>query len=56
MRDSASLLSFITLVLNCGQGGKGAPVCEITRDKKIVWKWADHTLVKAPASVCVFGE
>lgn len=39
-----------------GQEGKGAHVAEVTREKKVVWKWADHTLVKALTTVRVIGE
>ena len=39
-----------------GQEGKGAHVCEVTREKKVVWKWADHALVKALTTVRVIGE
>lgn len=39
-----------------GQEGQGAHVFEVTRDKKVVWKWADHTLVKALTTVRVIGE
>ncbi len=34
-----------------GQEGKGAHAFEITRDKKVVWKWADHTLIKSLTTV-----
>jgi len=39
-----------------GQEGKGAHVFEVTRDKKVVWKWDDHTLVKSLTTVRVIGE
>ena len=39
-----------------GQEGKGAHIAEVTRDKKVVWKWADHALVKALTTVRVIGE
>jgi len=36
-----------------GQEGKGAHVFEVTRDKKVVWQWADHDLVKSLTTVRV---
>lgn len=36
-----------------GQEGKGAHAFEVTRDKKVVWQWADHTLVKSLTTVRV---
>jgi len=36
-----------------GQEGHGAHVFEVTRDKKIVWKWADHSLIKSLTTVRV---
>ena len=39
-----------------GQEGKGAHACEVTRDKKVVWKFADHDVVKALTTVRVIGE
>lgn len=36
-----------------GQEGKGAHAFEITRDKKVVWKWADHILIKSLTTVRV---
>ena len=39
-----------------GQEGKGAHVFEVTPDKKVVWTWADHTLVKSLTTVRVIGE
>lgn len=36
-----------------GQEGKGAHVFEVTRDKKVVWKWADHDLIKSLTTVRV---
>lgn len=39
-----------------GQEGKGAHAFEVTRDKKIVWKWDDHTLVKSLTTVRALGE
>ena len=34
-----------------GQEGKGAHAFEITRDKKVVWKWADHSLIQSLTTV-----
>jgi len=39
-----------------GQEGNGAHAFEITRDKKIVWKFADHDLVKLATNVKVLEE
>jgi len=39
-----------------GQEGRGAHVFEVTRDKKVVWKWDDHRLVQSLATVRVIGE
>ena len=39
-----------------GQEGKGAHAFEVTRDKKVVWKWDDHTLIKSLTTVRVIGE
>jgi len=36
-----------------GQEGKGAHAFEVTRDKKVVWKWADHNLIKSLTTVRV---
>ena len=33
------------------QEGKGAHAFEVTRDKKVVWKWADHDLIKSLTTV-----
>ncbi len=30
-----------------GQEGKGAHAFEVTRDKNVVWKWEDHSLIKS---------
>lgn len=38
-----------------GQEGKGAHAFEIARDKKVVWKFADHDLVKLATNVKVLG-
>ena len=35
------------------QEGKGAHAFEVTREKKIVWKWADHDLIKSLTTVRV---
>lgn len=39
-----------------GQEGKGAHAFELTRDKKVVWKWADHSLIKSLTTVRALGE
>ncbi len=39
-----------------GQEGKGAHAFEVTRDKKIVWKWEDHTFIKSLTTVRALGE
>jgi hypothetical protein len=39
-----------------GQEGKGAHAFEITRDKKVVWQWADHTLIQSLTTVRALGE
>lgn len=39
-----------------GQEGKGAHAFEVTRDKKVVWKWADHSLIKSLTTVRALGE
>ncbi|MBM3845343.1 MAG: hypothetical protein FJ405_03525 [Verrucomicrobia bacterium] len=39
-----------------GQEGKGAHAFEVTRAKKIVWKWADHSLIKSLTTVRALGE
>ena len=36
-----------------GQEGKGAHVFEVTRDKKVVWRWEDHGLIKSLTTVRV---
>jgi len=36
-----------------GQEGKGAHVFEVTRDKKVVWKWDDHSFIKSLTTVRV---
>jgi hypothetical protein len=39
-----------------GQEGKGAHVFEITREKRVVWKWADHDMVKSLTTVRVLDD
>ena len=39
-----------------GQEGKGAHAFEVTRDKKVVWKWDDHSTIKSLTTVRVLGE
>jgi hypothetical protein len=39
-----------------GQEGKGAHAFEVTRDKKVVWKWDDHRLIKSLTTVRVIDE
>jgi len=39
-----------------GQEGKGAHAFEVTRDKKVVWKWDDHSLIKSLTTVRVIEE
>jgi len=39
-----------------GQEGKGAHAFEVTRDKKIVWKWEDHSFIKSLTTVRALGE
>ena len=39
-----------------GQEGKGAHAFEVTRDKKVVWKWEDHVTVKSLTTVRIVGE
>jgi len=34
-----------------GQEGKGAHAFEVTREKKIVWKWDDHSFIKSLTTV-----
>jgi hypothetical protein len=36
-----------------GQEGKGVDAFEITREKKVVWRWADHNLIKSLTTVRV---
>lgn len=39
-----------------GQEGKGAHAFEVTRDKKVVWRWADHRHVRSLTTVRALGE
>jgi hypothetical protein len=39
-----------------GQEGKGAHAFEVTRDKKVVWQWSDHNLVKSLTTVRAIEE
>jgi outer membrane protein assembly factor BamB len=39
-----------------GQEGKGAHVFEVTREKKVIWKWDDHSFVKSLTTVRVLDE
>jgi hypothetical protein len=39
-----------------GQEGKGAHAFEVTRDKKVVWKWEDHSFIKSLTTVRALGE
>jgi outer membrane protein assembly factor BamB len=39
-----------------GQEGVGAHVFEVTRDKRVVWKWADHSLIKSLTTVRVLDR
>jgi hypothetical protein len=39
-----------------GHEGKGAHAFEVTRDKKVVWKWDDHRLIKSLTTVRVLDE
>jgi outer membrane protein assembly factor BamB len=41
-----------------GQEGKGAHAVEVTHDKekRVVWKWDDHSLIKSLTTVRVIGE
>lgn len=34
-----------------GQEGVGAHAFEVTRDKRVVWKWADHSLIRSLTTV-----
>jgi hypothetical protein len=39
-----------------GQEGRGAHAYEITRDKKVVWKWGDHSFIQSLTTVRALGE
>lgn len=39
-----------------GQEGRGAHAFEVTREKKVVWKWEDHSLIKSLTTVRALGE
>ena len=39
-----------------GSEGKGVHAFEVTRDKKVVWTFADHALVKSITMVTVLGQ
>ena len=39
-----------------GAEGKGAHAFEVTREKKVVWKFADHSLVKTATNVKVLDD
>ena len=39
-----------------GQEGKGAHAFEVTRDKKVVWAFKDHELVKSLTTVRVLDD
>ena len=39
-----------------GQEGKGAHAFEVTRDRKVVWKWEDHSIIKSLTTVRVLEE
>lgn len=39
-----------------GQEGKGAHAFEVTHDKKVVWKWDDHSSIKSLTTVRALGE
>jgi hypothetical protein len=39
-----------------GQEGKGAHAFEVTRDKKVVWTFADHALAKSVTTVRVLDD
>jgi len=39
-----------------GQEGKGAHAFEISRGKKVVWKFADHEMVRSATMVRVLDE
>lgn len=39
-----------------GQEGKGAHAFEVTRDKKVVWKFENHSLIKSLTTIRALGE
>jgi len=39
-----------------GQEGKGAHAFEVSRDKKVVWKWDDHSVIKSLTTVRALDE
>ena len=39
-----------------GQEGKGAHAFEVSRDKKVVWKWEDHSFIKSLTTVRALEE
>ena len=39
-----------------GQEGKGVHAFEVTRDKKVVWTWADHGLAQSITTVRVLDD
>jgi outer membrane protein assembly factor BamB len=39
-----------------GQEGKGAHAYEVTREKKVIWRWDDHSLIKSLTTVRALGE
>jgi hypothetical protein len=39
-----------------GQEGKGAHAFEVTRDKKVVWTFADHKLARSVTTVRVLDD
>jgi hypothetical protein len=49
--DNLQLGNFIR-----GHKGKGAPAFEVTRDKRVVWKWDDHSFIKSLPSIHALRE
>jgi outer membrane protein assembly factor BamB len=39
-----------------GKEGRGAHAFEVTREKKVVWKWEDHSLITSLTNVRALGE
>lgn len=39
-----------------GQEGKGAHAFEVNRDKQVIWKWDDHSLIRSLTTVRVLEE